>query len=90
MGSIRPALAMAALLVAAACGGSGSDLPGRTATDGGGGGGEPSAAASPGPQAPAPAVAKVLDFKAPNLAGGQVVGSEFAGKDVAVWFWAPW
>ncbi len=31
-----------------------------------------------------------LDFTAPKLGGGQVVGSEFVGKDVAMWFWAPW
>lgn len=33
---------------------------------------------------------ELLDFTAPKLGGGQVVGSEFAGKDVAIWFWAPW
>jgi hypothetical protein len=33
---------------------------------------------------------KTLDFTAPRLGGGQVVGSEFQSKDVAVWFWAPW
>lgn len=32
----------------------------------------------------------ILDFKAPKLGGGQVVGNEFANKDVAIWFWAPW
>ncbi|MGH9194405.1 MAG: hypothetical protein ACRD1T_01530 [Acidimicrobiia bacterium] len=34
--------------------------------------------------------ANTLDFTAPKLGGGQVVGSEFVGKDVAIWFWAPW
>lgn len=33
---------------------------------------------------------ELLDFTAPKLGGGQVVGSEFVGKDVAIWFWAPW
>jgi hypothetical protein len=33
---------------------------------------------------------QVLDFIAPRLGGGQVVGSELAGKDVAMFFWAPW
>ena len=33
---------------------------------------------------------ELLDFAAPKLGGGQVVGNEFAGKDVAIWFWAPW
>ncbi len=33
---------------------------------------------------------EILDFTAPKLGGGQIVGSEFAGKDIAIWFWAPW
>jgi hypothetical protein len=33
---------------------------------------------------------KLLDFTAPKLGGGQVVGSELAGHDVAIFFWAPW
>jgi hypothetical protein len=24
------------------------------------------------------------------VGGGQITGSELAGKDVALWFWAPW
>jgi hypothetical protein len=32
----------------------------------------------------------LLDFQAPKLGGGTVNGSDFAGKDVAMWFWAPW
>ena len=34
--------------------------------------------------------ASLLEFRAPQLGGGQVIGSEFVGKDVALWFWAPW
>lgn len=41
---------------------------------------------SPRPEAPA----GVLDFTAPRLGGGRVAGSEFAGQNVAIWFWAPW
>jgi hypothetical protein len=33
---------------------------------------------------------KLLNFTAPRLGGGQVVGSELVGKDVAMFFWAPW
>jgi hypothetical protein len=32
----------------------------------------------------------ILAFKAPKLGGGEVDGGDLAGKDVAVWFWAPW
>ncbi len=32
----------------------------------------------------------LLDFAAPAVDGGQVVGAEFAGQALAVWFWAPW
>ena len=34
-------------------------------------------------------LADVLDFTAPAVGGGRVAGSEFAGRDVAMWFWAP-
>jgi hypothetical protein len=44
---------------------------------------------SPAATEAAPAL-KLLDFSAPRLGGGQVVGSELAGKDVAMFFWAPW
>ena len=35
-------------------------------------------------------VPEVLDFSAPSLGGGSVNGSDYVGKDVAIWFWAPW
>lgn len=38
----------------------------------------------------APAQAAVLDFSAPAVGGGQVVGADYAGRDLALWFWAPW
>ncbi len=38
-------------------------------------------------QAPVP---EVLDFTAPLLGGGTVNGASYAGKDLAIWFWAPW
>ena len=63
----------------------------------------PSTAAASRPAPPAPtlpaktpgiaatgATPSVLDFTAPKLGGGQVVGSELVGRDVAAFFWAPW
>ena len=35
-------------------------------------------------------VPEVLDFSAPRLGGGAVEGSDYVGKDLAIWFWAPW
>jgi hypothetical protein len=32
----------------------------------------------------------VLDFTAPLVGGGTLHGAEYAGEDVAIWFWAPW
>jgi hypothetical protein len=46
---------------------------------------------SAGNQSPnEPQAAEVLSFEAPNLAGGVLRGADFVGKDVALWFWAPW
>jgi hypothetical protein len=39
---------------------------------------------------PSAGVPEVLDFSAPSLGGGSVNGSDYVGKDVAIWFWAPW
>jgi hypothetical protein len=83
----RSVLAVAALvLLAAACTG---DTPGPSRT-------EPAATtpseggASASPTAGGPAPAEVLRFTAPRLGGGTIGGAEFAGRDVAFWFWAPW
>jgi hypothetical protein len=56
---------------------------------------EPPPAGSGTPTSPpaiseAPEPAKILRFEAPNLAGGVIRGADYAGKDVALWFWAPW
>lgn len=40
---------------------------------------------------PAADNANLFGFAAPRLGGGsQVTGAELQGKDVALWFWAPW
>lgn len=55
----------------------------------------PGAASSPTTAVPSPggeavAVPELLRFTAAGVDGGQVDGSAFAGRDVALWFWAPW
>lgn len=34
--------------------------------------------------------AEVLAFTAPDLEGGTFDGSDYAGRDVILWLWAPW
>jgi len=31
-----------------------------------------------------------LDFSLPNVNGGQIEGASLQGRDLALWFWAPW
>lgn len=38
----------------------------------------------------AAAVPEALRFTAASIDGARVVGADYAGKDVALWFWAPW
>jgi hypothetical protein len=33
---------------------------------------------------------EVLRFSAPKLGGGTLEGADYSGRDVAIWFWAPW
>ena len=35
-------------------------------------------------------VPDALDFEAESVAGDAVDARAFAGRDVAMWFWAPW
>ena len=35
-------------------------------------------------------ISQILQFTAPKLGGGEVIGSELQGSDLAIWFWAPW
>ena len=43
-----------------------------------------------GPAATAAAEAAPLDFSAPGVMGGRIDGADLAGRDLALWFWAPW
>lgn len=45
--------------------------------------------ARPEPQEPTE-VPEELRFSAPLLSGGTLRGEEYAGHDLALWFWAPW
>jgi hypothetical protein len=45
---------------------------------------------SPQPEPDERPVPRELRFTAPKLGGGTISGAEYAGRDVAVWFWAPW
>lgn len=74
--------ALLLLLVAAAC----ADAPTPPEPTPAGSG----PATSPPAISEAPEPAGVLRFEAPNLAGGVIRGADYAGQDVALWFWAPW
>lgn len=50
----------------------------------------PSGSGGGGGTADAGQVPKVLRFTAPQLGGGTIEGADYAGRDVAFWFWAPW
>lgn len=48
-------------------------------------------ATTPLPSASASAeVPPQLRFTEPRLGGGTVRGADFAGRDLVMWFWAPW
>lgn len=82
----RTAIALAALaLLVSACG---ADGPTDAATS------DPAAppveSGAPPSGSTTEAIPEILDFEAPLLAGGTLRGVDYAGKDVAFWFWAPW
>lgn len=88
---VRPRTAAALLaltLVAAACGADTVDPPREQTTSSG----PLPSATGPGSSsaAPAAAIPEILEFEAPLLDGGTFRGADYAGKDVAFWFWAPW
>jgi hypothetical protein len=35
-------------------------------------------------------VPAALDWSVDRLGGGQIDGGDLAGRDVVLWFWAPW
>jgi hypothetical protein len=82
----RTAIAFAALaLLVSACG---ADGPTDAATSDPGA--PPVESGAPPSGSSTEAIPEILDFEAPLLAGGTLRGADYAGKDVAFWFWAPW
>lgn len=75
VGLVRPAAALLVLALAASC------APGSEAAT------FPGSARSPETVS---ADASWYDFSAPRLNGGRVTGEDLRGRDVALWFWAPW
>jgi hypothetical protein len=76
--TLRPVTALVGLLLLASCGGGNKteSFPRPASEDS-----RPAAADN----------ADLFEFAAPRLGGGsQVTGAELQGKDVALWFWAPW
>lgn len=82
----RAVIALVALsLVAAACGGETATSASRSEPD------PTTSASAVQPSSSAPAgIPEILEFEAPLLGGGTLRGVDYAGKDVAFWFWAPW
>lgn len=86
----RQLLSGAAAVLLAACGGGGTPEPSSST-----GGTEEVVDVGP-VQAPLPAPSDatpdvpLLAFSAPTVDGGTLDGAAYAGRDVAIWFWAPW
>lgn len=89
-----PAMA-AVVVVLAGCGGDEAGAPSAGPTSAPSVAPGPSSTAGPAavtaPPTPAPeAVPDALRFRATGLDGSEIVGADYAGRDVALWFWAPW
>lgn len=85
------AFACAAGLAGAACGGaSGGDVSSAPAPVAGPAPSDTEASASAPADTDAGAVVPAsLQFTAPLIGGGEIVGDELAGKPTAFWFWSP-
>lgn len=75
------------VVLLAACGAPAVDS-GAPAGDAPAPGSPPSAASSD--TAGGTAVPAALDWTVDRLGGGQITGGDLAGRDVVLWFWAPW
>ena len=83
---------VALALATSACGPTASSVPTNTgSTSSRPIAASPGSTETAGPPKPSDApVPESLDFTAPLLSGGTFRGADYAGRDVAFWFWAPW
>jgi hypothetical protein len=92
--SPRPVRALLGLLcvtlLAGACSSETSEPSGAEPAAGQGSTPAADATTPPATDRSTPPAAPVLAFTAPRLGGGTIEGADFAGRDVAFWFWAPW
>ena len=89
MSRISRLLLVAVVLLAVACGSSGSEstATGSVATPAPASTAEFSTA---GPVAPGNDVPEALAFSGATLGGGTFEGPSVVGNDLLLWFWAPW
>jgi len=66
-------------VLVSACGGTATTGQGENTSE----------APTPG-AAPGTIDATTLDFTAPAVDGSTVRGADYAGRALAIWFWAPW
>jgi len=82
-------LAAIPLVLLIACGGSSDTGPSVADSDAPASG--PAQTNGPSqPDSPATSEGLDLDFTAPAVEGDDIDLSTYAGKDLALWFWAPW
>lgn len=94
MRRFRVPLVLAVLAVVAACtaGDGGATAPTirppSPSTPSGTAAAEPDDAATG--SAPSSSTDRLFAFEAQQVTGGTYDGSQLSGRDVAIWFWAPW
>lgn len=92
--SLLVAGSLTVALLAAACGGEPDRAPRMPAapvtTTPSEAAPSPQGTQTPATESPSVQAPRELRFTAPALAGGTIRGRDYAGKDLVIWFWAPW